>query len=441
MASRQPLSRRIVIAFVLMTLLVAGSSAVGIFFTIHQMEERLLSNELSRSLDRLLQMDSMDEWRIDPRPDQRFFFSGGPGEFVLPPDLQALEQGFHEVFRDERWWHVLVRLVGQRHYLLMQDQTDFERREQLFYEVMLGGFLLSLLLAALLGWLLARHVMEPVARLARQVGEREQLQAGATPLAEDHADDEVGQLAAAFDATLDQLRAALARERLFTSDVSHELRTPLMVLVSSCELLLDNPQLPPPARRQVERIARASEGMSDLVQTFLQLARSGNGNASVGQRLTLDEAAAEVCADWRAPIESKGLQLRLEGQSASAAQYDAIFLRAVLGNLLRNAWHYTDSGRITLQLAADGFSVEDTGAGIPQEQRDAVFQPFVRGEQQRGDGLGLGLSLVQRICASQGWQIELSEVQPRGCRFSVQLARVQPVACSGLRVPATQTLA
>jgi signal transduction histidine kinase len=80
---------------------------------------------------------------------------------------------------------------------------------------------------------------------------------------------------------------------------------------------------------------------------------------------------------------------------------------------------------VTLHLDGNRFHVEDTGAGIPEAQRSAVFDPFVRGAGQRGDGLGLGLSLVQRICRSQGWGIRLDPVQPSGCRFSVDL---QPAA-------------
>ena len=65
--------------------------------------------------------------------------------------------------------------------------------------------------------------------------------------------------------------------------------------------------------------------------------------------------------------------------------------------------------------------VEDSGVGIPEEKRQAMFQPFVRGSEKRGEGLGLGLSLVQRICDSQGWRVTLTTMEPNGCRFRVEL--------------------
>lgn len=418
---RQRLSQRIVFAFVLMSLLVAGAFAIGTILTIHLVEERLLSAELGSELDRLLQVETVDEWRAEPQPGQLFYFSGGHDEFAMPPDLAGFGEGFHEVFRGEQSFHAMVRIVGDRHYILLQDQSDFERREQTIYVVITCGFIGSLLLAALLGRLLARRVMEPVIRLASQVRHRDQQLAAAPPLAPDYAPDEVGQLAYAFDETFSQLRAALSRERLFTSDVSHELRTPLMVLASSCELLRENPQLSDAARRQVGRIERATRDMQDLVQTFLQLARPGSATESSAPTSSLQAMAQELVEFWRGPIASKGLQLVCEGMADDSRQWDATLLRAVMGNLLRNAWHYTDSGSIRLILQPDGFCVEDSGAGIPEALRQTIFEPFVRGDHSRGDGLGLGLSLVKRICRVQGWEIRLEAVQPHGCRFSVCL--------------------
>ena len=422
MEFKQGLSQRIVIAFVLMTLLVGGAFGLGIVQAVHVMEQRLLSGVLRGDLDRLLLMDSVDDWRHKPQPDQWFHFSGGPGRFALPAYLQGLQPGFQEVFHGESAYHAFVREVDGRQYVLLQDQSDFEDREQALYSVVLVGFIVSLGLALLLGRLLARKVIEPVVRLARQVRQPEQLLALAPALAPDYAHDEVGQLAAAFDDALGLLRHALKREQLFTSDVSHELRTPLMVLASSCELLQENPSLDARGRAQVQRVARASEEMRELVQTFLLLARDQGDASAMAAQSTLAVIADELARQWRQPVESKGLQFTYMQSVVGEQRYHAVFLRTVLGNLLRNAWHYTSSGQITLLVDDQGFSVEDTGVGIPESEREAMFQPFVRGGEQRGDGLGLGQSLVRRICASQGWRVELTAMEPCGCRFQVILA-------------------
>ncbi|QHD02922.1 two-component sensor histidine kinase [Pseudomonas sp. S04] len=424
MEFRQSLAQRIIIAFALMSALVAGAFAMGIVATVHLVEEKLISAGLGGDLQRLLLMDNMSEWSHRPEPDQLFYFSGGPGDFELPKDLRHLDAGFHEVFREQLSYHAMVEIVDGRHYVLLQDQSDFEERERVLFAVVLVGFVLSLALAVFLGWVLARKVMAPVVRLARQVRHRDQLLGLAPPLAPDYAADEVGELAVAFDATLGRLRKALNRERLFTSDVSHELRTPLMVLASSCELLLENPGIDQRGRAQVERIARACEEMRELVQTFLMLARAQHEAAGMSPQVTLQQVAEDLLGLWREPIEAKGLQLIHEPGQPLPMRYNATLLHAVMGNLLRNAVHYTDSGFIRLTLLPNGFLVEDSGVGIPEEKREAMFEPFVRGTENRGEGLGLGLSLVQRICENQGWSVSLTTREPSGCRFQVELCRM-----------------
>lgn len=424
---KSSLAQRIVVAFLLLTLLVAGSFATGIVVTIHLIEDRLLSTDLAGDLDGLLKMDSLEYWHNKPQMNQWFYFSGGPVEFALPMELQHLTEGFHELSYGDGSYYAMVKAVDGRKYVLMQDQSDFERRELIIYAVVAVGFLLSLVSAGLLGWFLSRRVLAPVIRLAEQVRQRDQLLAMAPPLSDDYAPDEVGALAKAFDDTLAQLREALQRERLFTSDVSHELRTPLMVLAGSCELLEENLALDERGRRQVQRIVRATREMRDLVETFLQLARDEGGQTSLAPKSTLKDMADDLLIHWRGPIEAKGLVLEYQPDVLSEVRYNAPFLRAVMGNLLRNAWHYTECGRIKLTLTPTGFSVEDSGAGIPDNLRDTLFEPFVRGDASRGDGLGLGLSLVKRICLHEGWVIQLSAVQPHGCHFEVRLSERRPL--------------
>ncbi len=420
MKFERSLARRIVIAFTGMTVVVAGIFALGIVGTVFMLEESLLSSDLGGDLDSLLRMETMDDWRLKPAPGQLFYFSDGQGELAMPDDLAGYSAGFHEVFRGHSAYHMMVREVDGRRYFLLQDQSDFENREHLLFMVVASGFLLSSLLAGLLGWLLARRVLEPLARLAGQVRNREQMLSVTPPLAPDYASDEVGELAAAFDYALAQLRSALGRERMFTSDVSHELRTPLMVIASSCELLEEQSELGNQTQRQVTRIAKACAEMKTLSETFLLLARAEHGRREAGTRKSLREVADELAAVWREQIESKGLSFSYVLKTELPGAFDEVFLRTVMVNLLRNALHYTLNGSITLELGATGFAVSDTGQGIPAEARSEVFQSFVR-HSTLEEGSGVGLSLVRRICALQGWQVDLTAVHPQGCRFDVRL--------------------
>jgi signal transduction histidine kinase len=419
MASKHPFARRILIAFVLMTTLVSGLFSMSIVAVVHFIEEHLVSQELSNELDEVLHVDIRNG--KPPRLDSSTrFFASDIAKYAIPEQFSGLPQGFSEAEYDGEAFYVYTHEINGRTYVLVQQQQEFEAREQALYDVVLAGFILTVIVAWGLGVIMARKVMEPITRLAQQVRHRDQLNPLAPPLAPEYPDDEVGQLADAFDSTLGQLRQTLERERLFTSDVSHELRTPLMVIASSCELLEESP-LPPREREQLQRINRASEEMRELVQTFLQLARDKANEGAPTVSISLASVASDQSSRWGALLKEKGLYFQCISEAEDSGLYNPILLSAVMGNLLRNALHYTEQGFVRLVLEAGAFRVEDSGSGIPLEQHESIFQPFVRGSHARGEGLGLGLSLVKRICTKKGWSITLSNLPTGGTCFRVVL--------------------
>lgn len=417
MQNKQPFRRRILIAFATMTILVSGVFSLSIVAIVHLIEEHLVSEELALELGVVVQQDlkSGQAPRLDSRT--RFFASNYP-QYAIPQRYADLPEGFSEQLEGERAFYIFTEVINGDRYLLVQEQSDFEKREQVLFNVVLAGFLLSVLGALVLGWLMSERVMRPVSKLANQVRHRDQLLPLAPALAPEYPDDEVGQLAAAFDSTLGRLRQSLERERLFTSDVSHELRTPLMVIASSCELL-SQVDLQPTQRKQVQRIERASAEMQDLVQTFLQLARVKGSETLFAGSASLRQIADEQVETWAPLMREKGLDFQVEVQALHEGVYNPTLLRTVMANLLRNALHYTETGFVKLTLQQNGFRVEDSGVGIPEQHHEQIFDPFVRGEQARGEGLGLGLSLVKRICAHQGWQISVHSLPVTGSCFEV----------------------
>lgn len=423
MKTEHSLARRIVLAFTLMASVVAGLFSTGVVTAISLAEDQLVTEAMDRQLDFVIESgEGAASLRLSA--GLNLYRSGGPGDPPLPDWLRDLTPGFHELVRDDVEFETLVRDQDGMRYVLLLDQEDFESRESTTFIIVWAGFALSIAAAYVFGRMMAQRVIAPVVRLAGQVQHRDQLLPLAPPLAADYADDEVGQLARSFDNTLGQLREALQRETLFTSDVSHELRTPLMAIASSCELLLE--ELPAGTREheQLLRLQKSCEEMRELVETFLCLARGTDSRAAHVRQESLQTVAEDQLARWSDEARQRGLGLLLERESDTAATtHPAPLLRAVISNLLRNALHYTDRGSVRLVLRGDGFSVIDSGAGIPEAERLSIFQPFVRGGTSRGDGIGLGLSLVQRICRQQGWNIVLAEAPGGGCAFHVTLDR------------------
>jgi len=408
--------QRIVIAFVLMTVVVSGAFSLSIVGVVHFVENSLVSQELHRQLFSILH-DDIRAGR-PPRLDGRtHFFAAGSPAAPIPDKYAHVPDGLTEIEGDSNSVYIYQAEIDGIRYLLVQDQQEFENREQVLFNVVLAGFILCITSAWILGLAMSRRVMAPVARLAGQV--RRQDPPPPAPLAADYADDEIGQLAAAFDETLGKLGETLKRERLFTSDVSHELRTPLMVISTSCELLAET-GLAPAQRAQVARIARAADEMRRLVQTFLLLAREEQSQSA--HMAPAAEIARELHQRWQSEAQAKGLAFELVERAPQETRHDSTLLRAVMDNLLRNAVHYTVAGSVRLVLERDGFSVEDTGSGIESDERERIFQPFVRGSAARGEGLGLGLSLAKKICDHQGWEICAESGPDGGSRFRVILA-------------------
>jgi signal transduction histidine kinase len=213
--------------------------------------------------------------------------------------------------------------------------------------------------------------------------------------------DEMGQLSLTFNAMLERLETAFNQQKRFVADASHELRSPLTVIKTSAELGMTDPNLPPDAKSLFARIDRAADRTNRLVQNLLLLARGDgqglNVNATTFPTTTLFENAIEE-AKARRPESAKiivqsGLNHTLYG--------DAALLHQVVVNLLDNALRHTPKeGSTTIAAIENGFTVTDTGVGIPAEHLSHLGERFYRVDASRArseGGTGLGLAICQSI--------------------------------------------
>ena len=174
MNTKQPLERRIIIAFTLMTLLVSGTFSLGIVAIVHFIEEHLVSQELDRQLHVVVHEDLRNgrSPRLDP---ETHFYASNLEEFAIPKQFDSKELGFAEVVDGDEAFYVYIQDINGVRYVLVQEQHEFEQREQALFNVVLAGFILSIIGAWVLGRLMARKIMQPVSRLAQQVRDRDQL--------------------------------------------------------------------------------------------------------------------------------------------------------------------------------------------------------------------------------------------------------------------------
>jgi len=277
---------------------------------------------------------------------------------------------------------------------------DVATRQRLTW-ALVGAVIVFSLLSLVLGLWSSRRVMKPVSELARRIGD---LRDGRDRqrLAERFADDEVGQLAAAFDEYADRLSRSNRRDREFNADVSHELRTPLAVIRGAAELLLAKPDLDNKTRTRLLRIDRAAQQCTDLTVALLMLSRNERGRGHTDIR-KLCEQLAEAN---RSQLVGKPVEILVTGAEDVYVDAPEAVLAVAIGNLVGNACKYTAQGEVRIEVSAECVRVLDSGPGLSAEDAARLFERGYRGSGAGGTtGGGIGLSIVSRLCHLYGWDV------------------------------------
>ncbi|MDQ6673033.1 MAG: PAS domain-containing sensor histidine kinase [Chloroflexota bacterium] len=235
------------------------------------------------------------------------------------------------------------------------------------------------------------------------------------------------------DATRDQELDRLKSE--FLTVVSHELQTPLTAIKGALELVMDDDtgQLSRVQRRFLETIDRNSVRLVGLVGDLLDLSRLEAGRVELDpQPLDTPTLVRGALAAVSNLFEARGTHLLLDvPESVPPILGDRRRVEQILTNLLANAAKYTPAGGVVEVAASSAnghvaLSVADNGPGVPEAERDIVFDKFYRGRhaQQRGDaGSGLGLAIVKSLVDLHGGSVRVEDSVPRGARFVVELPR------------------
>jgi signal transduction histidine kinase len=406
-----------ILIYVLVSLVAGGLVLALSTWSLLRLEVRLQKIDMGIAIERI-----RTELTLGGTGRPGRFFHGVAGSDAFPPELRGYTPGFYKLARQGDVWHGLVRDEDGQRFILLRDYTQYEHMQQ---SAMMAGVISLLAVVALtfvLGLITTGRLVRPVQRLAARMTSRAE-QPPNTRLTPDFPPNEIGTLAQAFDTTYNHLEEALQRERLFTADVGHELRTPLMAALSACEVLRDEPGLDAQVAAQLLRIEMSMQDMHQRLQTYLILAR-GEGDCLGFPHAGLAQIVAEQGQLWASSAQRQGLQLLtlIEPGADGGPSYPVPLLRAVLANLLRNAVQYAGSGRrIELRCGADWLQVQDDGPGIAVARQAEIFHPFVRGGQPDNRNLGIGLSLVQRICNHQAWRVQVTSAPGEGTCFRVDL--------------------
>ncbi len=299
-----------------------------------------------------------------------------------------------------------------------------------FLPIILQSGSIALLLSLAIAFFFARWIADPLQRVIAS--------ARALPSAEAKPVDvrgplEVQELTRAFNSMVTRMQASQKSQREFVANVSHELKTPLTSIQGFSQAILDGTADTEDARQQAAQVIYAESGrMHRMVLDLLDLARLDAGTANITMAPVNIPALLNAVAEKFTPqLQRAGVNIKVEADTdLPSLTADGDRLAQVFTNLVDNALKFTPrSGLISLRamVVAEEMlvSVSDTGAGIPAEAREHIFDRFYQADPARGGGekhgAGLGLAIAHEIVGAHGGRIGVRSRLGEGTTFDVFL--------------------
>jgi signal transduction histidine kinase len=311
---------------------------------------------------------------------------------------------------------------------LAESLATVDQARELLLIILIGGALIAVGAAAVVGWSTAGTALRPIGELTETAVQITRAYDLSRRIPHDGPpSDEVGQLIEAFNETLERLENLFETQRRFMADVSHELRTPLTAIRGNVDLIR---RMGKADSISLDAIAEEVDRMTRMVRDLLLLVQAESGNLPLAQELVeLDTLMLEVFQQAKI-LAPEGVHVKIGTEDQARVIGDRDRLKQVMLNLAANAIEHTSKGgSITFSLSCDGehskFSVSDTGSGIPEDEIPHIFERFYRVDPSRkrrvGGGAGLGLSIAYWITRSHEGRIEVNSEKGVGTTFNVWL--------------------
>ena len=280
---------------------------------------------------------------------------------------------------------------------------------------------LLLLLVAVTTWSVVGRALRPVELIREEVdGITAERLHQRVPVPETA--DEIAALATTMNGMLDRLDAAATAQRRFVSDASHELRSPLATIRQHAELAQAHPDVTS-IGELAEVVSEEGLRLQGIVESLLLLARLDEGASTHDEAVDLDDIALGEVRRLRAA----GIDVDGSGIHAARVHGDPRLLGQLVRNLADNAVRHS-RGRVAIGVTpSDGYvfvTIEDDGTGVPAEERERIFERFVRRDEARSrdaGGSGLGLAIARGIAASGHGTLTVDDSRWGGARFVLTL--------------------
>lgn len=427
MANTSGLRRKIWVAFILQMTAISFAAVLGVYAAATVIEDVLVKRILKHDAEYFLDLAAKDP--ATPPPNTYFVRGyvarpGGDPEAV-PESFRNLVPGYHRANVPTSIVYV-ADSAGGRLYLSL-DATRTHSMVLMFGLVLCGVIIVIVYLTTWMTYRASRRALSPVIALANTVRDWDPKRPDLDALLPENlpvrADGDVESLAYALHGFATRLEEFVERERAFTRDASHELRTPLTVIKASADMLTDDDS-PPFTQRAAQRILRSVRDMESLIDSFLILARESDTGLPE-EEFSVNEAVRDEIERAQALCEGRPVHIVREERAELVLYSSPRAFSVLIGNLIRNACQYTDRGRVTVTVEADRVVVRDTGSGMSEQELKRAFVSFFRGDQGRGSGHGIGLTIVKRLADRFGWEVGMSSEEGVGTTVTVTFPDAQ----------------
>jgi len=425
--------RRLLIFLIVSLLLVVGGAAVATYFvalrSANNAYDRSLLDpvvdiaenvqvdgsgvrvDLPQKALEVLVFDQVDKVLYQVRSPSGEIVAGAPD---LPP-LPGIARGQHLFFDGVSGAEkVRIAATGAAGGAVVQVAETLHKRNQLVGEILLAELTPALIIALAASALAVVGVaqsLSPLERLRNDLLLR--TPRNLRPLPESSLPVEIVPFVNAFNHLINRVRDANTMQQRFLANAAHQLRTPLAGLQMHVELLLGR-DLPADVRSEVERMYGATTRASRLAVQLLTLAKAESALELTHRLVPVDlrSVVDSAARDWAPKAHACNIDLGFALEQAVISG-DGLLLREVVDNLIDNALRYTPQpGTVNVRTGCEGnvpfLSVEDSGPGIPPDQRSKVLDRFYRMPGTSGEGSGLGLAIVKEVVDRYGGVVQIT---------------------------------
>ncbi len=369
------------------------------------LNQKVISSELNQSNELLSALPIDSEARVYIHN-----LSKGSSSQLIPSLTNELPDGFQTAVTRQKIWRVFVKTLANKERVALAQDTELRN------EIAIDGALRTLLPTVILIPvlivvinILIRRTFVPIEELAHRMDQRTDHELGQVPT--DGIPIELRPFVGAINRLLARVTQSVETQKRFIADAAHELRSPLTALSLQAESL-DSVNLSEPNQLKIQRLKEGLLRARNLLEQLLTLARTQGHQQNVSTSVSVGEIFRRVLEDLMPLALRKQLDIGVVSEEDVTLFGNETEISTLIKNIVDNAIRYTpEGGQIDLSVGVNNekvnIIVHDSGAGIPPEEIDRVFDPFFRVAGNQEIGSGLGLSIVKNIIEKMNGHIYL----------------------------------